>query len=136
MLITIAVSDDEESEQCHLGGIIVRDLSCVVSNYRSVTTLDEYCKKRGVLGISNVDTRALTKKIRETGCLVGILSTEASKSDEELKNLASNWTIVGKDLMSVVSCQEPYERKDPTAKEWEFNKNAESLKDLTSPYTV
>jgi carbamoyl-phosphate synthase small subunit len=39
----------------------VRDLSIVVSNYRSVMTLDEYCKKHNVLGISGIDTRALTK---------------------------------------------------------------------------
>lgn len=56
-----AHADDEESEQCHLGAIIVRDLSIVVSNYRSVMTLDEYCKKHNVLGIGNVDTRSLTK---------------------------------------------------------------------------
>lgn len=53
--------DDEESEKCHLGAVIVRDLSIVVSNYRSVMTLDEYCKKHNVLGISGIDTRALTK---------------------------------------------------------------------------
>jgi carbamoyl-phosphate synthase small subunit len=41
--------------------VIVRDLSIVVSNYRSVMTLDEYCKKHNVLGISGIDTRALTK---------------------------------------------------------------------------
>ena len=39
-----------ESEKAHLGGIIVRDLSCVVSNYRSQKTLDQYCKEQGVLG--------------------------------------------------------------------------------------
>ena len=54
-------TDDEESMKCHLGAIIVRDLSIVVSNYRSVMTLDEYCKKHNVLGISGIDTRQLTK---------------------------------------------------------------------------
>ena len=56
-----SLADDEESEKCHLGAIIVRDLSIVVSNYRSAMSLDEYCKKHNVLGIANVDTRALTK---------------------------------------------------------------------------
>ena len=41
---------DMESEKAHLGGVIVRDLSCVVSNYRSTKTLDQYCKEQGVLG--------------------------------------------------------------------------------------
>ncbi|KIZ03375.1 carbamoyl-phosphate synthase small subunit [Monoraphidium neglectum] len=90
-----------ESSVCHLGGIIVRDLSCVVSNYRSVKTVDQYCKEQNVIGISDLDTRSLTKRLRETGCLVGALSTDASKSDEELVEAAKNWTIVGKDLLSV-----------------------------------
>jgi carbamoyl-phosphate synthase small subunit len=84
-------------------------------------TLDEYCQKQNVMGISNVDTRALTKVLRETGCLVGVISTDESKSNDELLAMAKNWTIVGKDLLSVVSCTEPYEWKDPTDDEWEFN---------------
>lgn len=39
-------AEDTESSQAHLGGVIVRDLSCVVSNYRSKQTLDEYCKEQ------------------------------------------------------------------------------------------
>ena len=41
---------DMESERCHLSGIIIRDLSCTVSNYRSTKTLDEYLKEQNVLG--------------------------------------------------------------------------------------
>jgi carbamoylphosphate synthase small subunit len=71
-------ADDEESEKCHLGAIIVRDVSIVVSNYRSVMSLDEYCKKHNVMGLSNLDTRALTKVLRETGCLNGVICTGAA----------------------------------------------------------
>ena len=39
-----------ESEKCHLSGIIIRDLSCIVSNYRSTKTLDQYLKEQNVLG--------------------------------------------------------------------------------------
>lgn len=77
-------ADDNESEKCHLGCIIVRDLSCVVSNYRSAKTLDQYCKEQNVIGIADVDTRALTKVLRSYGCLVGVVTTDASKSTEEL----------------------------------------------------
>jgi len=126
-------ADDVESTKCHLGAIIVRDKSSVVSNYRSVMTLDEYCEKQNVIGISNVDTRALTKVLRETGCLVGVISTDDSKSDDELAAMAKNWTIVGKDLLSVVSCTEPYEWKDPTDAEWEFNN---ATKEQGKPFVV
>lgn len=51
---------------------------------------------------------------------------DASKSDEELAAMTKNWTIVGKDLLSVVSCKEPYEWKDSTADEWEFNEGAKA----------
>lgn len=112
--------DDMESSECHLGGIIVRDLSQTVSNYRSKQTLDAYCKKQNVIGIAGIDTRALTKALRDTGCLVGVLTTEATKSDAELVQMAKSWTIVGKDLLSVVSCTEPYEWQKGTTEEWEF----------------
>lgn len=117
-------ADDTESHQCHLGAIIIRDLSNYVSNYRATTTLADYCKQQNVMGISDVDTRALTKVLRETGCLVGVITTDASKSDDELVAMTKNWTIVGKDLLSVVSCTEPYEWKDPTIEEWEFSEAA------------
>jgi carbamoyl-phosphate synthase small subunit len=113
-----------ESTKCHLGAIIVRDLSCVVSNYRAAMSLDEYCKKENVRGIANIDTRALTKVLRETGCLVGVVTTDTTKSDADLVAMAKGWTIVGKDLLSVVSCTKPYEWKDPTQEEWEFSELA------------
>ena len=109
-----------ESSQCHLGGIIVRDLSLAVSNYRSKMDLDAYCKQQNVIGIAGIDTRALTKALRDTGCLVGVMSTEAKKTDAELVQMAKSWTIVGKDLLSVVSCTEPYEWMRGTTDEWEF----------------
>lgn len=98
----------------------MRDLSLVVSNYRSRMTLDEYCKQQNVIGIAGVDTRQLTKALRDTGCLVGVITTDASKSDAELVQMAKGWTIVGKDLLSVVSCTEPYEWAKGTIPEWEF----------------
>lgn len=54
-------AEDNESDKVHLSGIIVRDLSISVSNYRSSLSLDEYCRKQGVMGITDLDTRALTK---------------------------------------------------------------------------
>lgn len=114
-------AEDIESEKCHLGAIIVRDLSITVSNYRSTMNLDEYCKQQGVMGISDIDTRALTKALRDTGCLVGVITTDESKTDSELVAQAKSWTIVGKDLLSVVTCDKPYEWSKGTISEWEFS---------------
>jgi carbamoyl-phosphate synthase small subunit len=113
--------EDTESEQTHLGGVIVRDLSCVVSNYRSKMSLDEYLKEQGVLGIADVDTRAITRALRTTGCLNGVICTDASISDDDLLAKTKSWSILGKDLISEVTCSEPYEWTDPTVDEWEFS---------------
>ena len=115
-----------ESTQCHLGGVIVRDLSLKVSNYRSAMTLDAYLKQQKVLGIADVDTRAITRRLRVTGCLNGVITTDQSMSDEKLIEMTKSWSIVGKDLIKEVTCTEPYEWKDPTGEEWEFALDAKS----------
>lgn len=74
--------------------------------------------------------------LRETGCLNGVITTDASKSDEELVAMTKNWTIVGKDLLSVVSCKEPYEWKDPTDNEWEFNEDAKAAAAAAKKFKV
>lgn len=114
-------AEDAESKQVHLNGVIIRDLSSVVSNYRSKFSLDEYLKKQNVRGIANVDTRAITRRLRDSGNLNGVITSDTSKSDEELIEMAKSWNIVGQDLISGISIKEPYEWKDPTVEEWEFS---------------
>jgi carbamoyl-phosphate synthase small subunit len=112
--------EDMESSRCHLGGVVVRDLSLKVSNYRSAMTLDDYLRAEKVLGIADVDTRAITRRLRVTGCLNGVICTDAGLPDAELVAMTKSWSIVGKDLIKEVTCSEPYEWHDPTAQEWEF----------------
>jgi carbamoyl-phosphate synthase small subunit len=68
--------EDFESEQPHLSGFVVKDLPRRPSNYRSTAALDDYLAQAGVIGIADVDTRALTRRIRVHGALRGALSTE------------------------------------------------------------
>lgn len=105
----------------HLNGVIIRDLSSVVSNYRSKFSLDEYLKKQNVRGIANVDTRAITRRLRESGNLNGVITSDSPKSDDELVKMAKSWDIVGKDLISDIAIKEPYEWKECTEEEWEFS---------------
>lgn len=112
---------DEESGQCFMGGLVIRSLSNIVSNWRASETLPEYLEKRNVMGISDIDTRAITRRLREEGSLIGVLTTDKSKTDEELIEMSKTWSIVGKDLITNVSCSEPYEWKDKTEGEWEFS---------------
>ncbi|PAN07830.1 hypothetical protein PAHAL_1G366200 [Panicum hallii] len=118
--------DDEESNQCFLGGLIIRNLSICTSNWRCKETLEEYLIKRNIMGIYDVDTRAITRRLREDGSLIGVLSTDQSRTDDELLEMAKKWKIVGVDLISGVTCDAPYEWSDKTDSEWEFKKDQSS----------
>jgi len=120
--------EDMESKQAHMGGMLVRQEALNVSNYRSAMTLDAYLKEQGVIGISDIDTREITRRLRETGCLNGVLTTDMSVSDADLVAKAKGYDIVGKDLISEVTCSEPYEWKDTTG-EWEFSAEAKANKE-------
>ena len=118
--VGINEGDMECEKGCHLRGVVCRHLSETVSNYRSVETLDEYLKRQEVVGIAGVDTRQHTRQLRDTGSLVGVVCTDASKTDAELAEMASSWSILGKDLLKEVTCKEPYQWRDETEEEWEF----------------
>ena len=107
--------EDEESGGPKCAGFIVRELSPVVSNWRSSISLDSYLKKHGIPGLSEIDTRALTKKLRVDGAMKCCLST-LPISDEEAINRAKNWRdMEGADYVKDVTCQTPYIRsgEDP-----------------------
>lgn len=72
---------DMESDRAHAKGLIVRNLSRTASNYRSTSTLEAFCDAQGVVGISGVDTRALTAHIRDNGPKLGIVVHGATESD-------------------------------------------------------
>ncbi|HWE03207.1 MAG TPA: glutamine-hydrolyzing carbamoyl-phosphate synthase small subunit [Tepidisphaeraceae bacterium] len=67
---------DVESKQPHVAGFIIKELSPVYSNYRADMSLDEYLKQNNIIGIEGIDTRALTRKLRISGAMRGILSTD------------------------------------------------------------
>ncbi|XWS41390.1 hypothetical protein CRYUN_Cryun17cG0077700 [Craigia yunnanensis] len=123
--------DDEESRQCFLAGLVIRSLSIrkfsppfnFTSNWRCVETLGDYLAERNIMGIYDVDTRAITCRLRQDGSLIGVLSTEQSRSNEELLEMSRSWDIVGIDLISGVTCNAPYEWVDKTKSEWDFNSN-------------
>jgi len=118
--VGINEGDMECKHGCHLDGIVIRHLSEVVSNYRSVETLDAYLKRQGVVGIAGVDTRQLTRVLREKGSLVGVVCTDETVSNDDLVKKCTEWSILGKDLLKEVTCKEPYEWKTNTEEEWEF----------------
>ena len=68
-------SEDFESEQPRLSALIIKELSAISSNWRSQGTLHDFLNEHGVVGIQGIDTRALTRHIRESGAQQAVLST-------------------------------------------------------------
>ncbi|MEY2428690.1 MAG: carbamoyl-phosphate synthase small subunit, partial [Verrucomicrobiota bacterium] len=99
---------DVESWQPHVGGFVIRELSPVVSNWRSEQPLSEYLQQNGIPGISGIDTRALTKKLRVRGALNGFISTE-ELSDAEALRRAKEWPgLAGVDYVKEVTHKEAF----------------------------
>ena len=103
------ISDaDNEAAAPKATGFVVRELSPVVSNWRSRISLDAYLARHGIPGISEIDTRALTKKLRVDGAMKCCLST-LPISDEEAVRLARSWRdMAGSDYVREVTTREPY----------------------------
>ncbi|HTJ00321.1 MAG TPA: glutamine-hydrolyzing carbamoyl-phosphate synthase small subunit [Dongiaceae bacterium] len=81
---------DVESWRPHVAGFVVRELSPVVSNWRSDATLAQYLEQNGIPGIQGIDTRALTKKLRVRGALNGFITTEDISAEEAIRR-AKEW---------------------------------------------
>jgi carbamoyl-phosphate synthase small subunit len=99
-------ADDVEAAAPALAGFVVHELSPIASSWRSEATLEDYLRTHGVVGIQGVDTRALTRAIRDRGAQMAAMGT----SDvETLRKMAAQAApMTGKDLTGEVSAKEPY----------------------------
>ncbi|MGD9960226.1 MAG: glutamine-hydrolyzing carbamoyl-phosphate synthase small subunit [Nocardioides sp.] len=100
--------DDPESRRIWVSGYVVRDPARVPSNWRSVRTLDDELRDQGVVGISGIDTRALTRHLRERGAMrVGISSTETDP-EALLARVLTSAEMSGAELAGEVSTATSY----------------------------
>jgi carbamoyl-phosphate synthase small subunit len=95
--------EDLESERIHAPGFVVRELSRRASSHRSRGGLGEWLADRDVAGIEGVDTRALTRRIREEGAMRGALSTEGIAPDELVDRARASPVMQGRDLVREVT---------------------------------
>ncbi|SDN70976.1 glutamine-hydrolyzing carbamoyl-phosphate synthase small subunit [Allokutzneria albata] len=102
--------EDDESERIWVAGYVVRDPARVPSNWRSVRPLDEELARQGIVGISGVDTRTLTRHIREQGAMrAGIFSGEAvAEIDRLVDEVRQAPEMAGSDLAGDVTTKQPY----------------------------
>jgi carbamoyl-phosphate synthase small subunit len=111
--------EDAEALAAYPRGFVVRDLSPVVSNWRATESLDKWLARQGIPGIAGIDTRAITRMLRDEGSLKGVISTELDWTDEELVARARAWPgLVGVDLVRSVTCEESYHWVEPSDEQW------------------
>jgi carbamoyl-phosphate synthase small subunit len=105
---TGANPEDVESDKVFAAGLVIRDLPLVASNWRSTQDLSSYLREQQVVAIADIDTRKLTRILREQGAQDGCVM--AGKIDEKaaLKNARAFPGLAGMDLAKVVSCTKPY----------------------------
>ncbi len=102
--------EDEESERIYASGLVVRDLPAVHSNFRNRGDLSAYLKDRGVVGIAGIDTRRLTRILREKGAQNGCISAGDNLSeDKALAEARAFAGLKGMDLAREVSVTRPYQ---------------------------
>jgi len=103
--------EDPESRRIWVAGYVVRDPSRIASNWRATGTLDDQLRDQGIVGISGVDTRALTRHLRERGAMrIGIFSGEAALRPMSalLADVQASPGMAGADLTADVTTVQPY----------------------------
>ena len=104
-------TEDVESDKCYAAGLIIRDLPTLASNWRMQETLPAYLQRNSVVSIANIDTRRLTRLIREKGAQNGCIlvgSHDAAAIATALGHAKTTPNMAGLDLAKVVSCEKPY----------------------------
>ena len=100
------ITPDMESLKAWPDGYIVRELSRMPSNFRCEGTIQDFLKKYDIPGIAGVDTRALTKILREKGTMNGMITTNENYDLEEIISKLKNYKVEG--VVSKVTCEEKY----------------------------
>ena len=102
-------SEDEEAAKLWAAGLIIRDLPLLASNFRSQETLSDYLKRHGIVGIANIDTRRLTRILREKGAQSGCIMAGDNISEQAAIEQARTFGgLKGADLAKVVTVSDNY----------------------------
>ena len=120
--------EDVESVRVHAAGLVIRDLPLRPSNFRAQKDLASYLKEQGVVGISDIDTRKLTRRLRERGAQAGCIVAAAEGSpaldptavEHALQRARSYAGMAGQDLARVVTVKRPYQWNEGS---WQLTRN-------------
>lgn len=101
--------EDFESKKPQVEGFIVKENSVHPSSWRSEKTLDDYLKENNIVGIEGIDTRSLTRHIRNIGAQEGVVSTDDLDTESLLQKARRSPGLLGRDLVKEVTCDKGYE---------------------------
>ncbi len=101
-------AEDVEASRVHAAGLVIRDLPLLASNWRKNATLTEYLRRENVVAISDIDTRRLTRILRDKGAQDGCIMAGEVDERRALDAARGFPGLVGMDLARVVSCEQPY----------------------------
>ena len=105
-------AEDIESEKIQVSGFVIKEESIFPSSWRSEMSLGDYLKKQNIVGIKNIDTRALTRHIRDNGAMNGIISSTTDNKNKLTSKLKSSPSMTGLDLAKIVSTKNIYDWSD------------------------
>lgn len=100
--------EDVEADRIYAAGLVIRDCPVLSSHWRQTWTLPEYLKREGLVAIADIDTRKLTRVLRDKGAQDGCIMAGAVDDHTALKAAREFPGLMGMDLAKVVSCKKPY----------------------------
>ncbi|MBD3180669.1 glutamine-hydrolyzing carbamoyl-phosphate synthase small subunit [Candidatus Poribacteria bacterium] len=103
---------DLESYKSHVEGFIVREYSSYHSNWRASKSLHDFLSENHIIGIQDIDTRALTRRLRNYGVMKGIISTGDQDENSLINKVKDSPGLIGLDLVKYVTCKEPFQWLD------------------------
>ena len=110
--------EDGESRGIQVAGFIIRDESPIASNWRSEGTLRDYLTRNNIVAISDIDTRALTRVLRSSGVMRGVLATGDVDPRELIEKARAVPSMEGSDLVLGVTCDAPFDWKPEPSDEF------------------
>jgi carbamoyl-phosphate synthase small subunit len=128
--------EDEESSTVQAKAVIARNITHLPSNWRSTQSLPEYLAARNIPGIFGIDTRSLTRKLRDYGAINGAVSTEILDPEKLLDLIQQAPNMTGLNLVKEVTTDQIYEWSESTEAEWEFTSQFTPQSNLDRELTV
>ena len=126
-------SEDEEAEQIWSAGLVIRDLPMLASSFRSEQSLSDYLKARNIIGIADIDTRRLTRILRDKGAQGGCLMAGEIDEAKALTMAKEFAGLKGMDLAKEVTTTKSYEWREGS---WALGAGHKTFSDAELPYHV